>query len=311
MKDYYKILGVEAGVSQPELKKKYRKLARELHPDKSQKEGDDGRFKEVSEAYSVLGDEAKRAEYDELRAAERARFSAPKDQGFGFSPRGGGLDDLFASGSWNFRGAVRGVDYETTASVSFLEALDGKEISFSLSENVECDACSGSGGFARQVCLECRGSGSMLVERAVRARIPAGIVSGTKVVLRGKGGSGGEGGAAGDLFIEVQVAEDPVFSISGKNVLMNAGVPFEKLALGGEARLTMPRGESVTVRLKPGTKNGANLRVAGKGISHLGGGFGDVIVRVEVAVPPVLSEGAKAALRAYEAEVSEQGEGKR
>src|SRR6478735_6532546 len=230
-KDFYKVLGVSKDATAADIKKAYRKLARENHPDS--RPGDkaaEERFKTVAEAYDVLGDPDKRKEYDELRAG----FG-----GFGpFAGTGGGgapfdLNDLFGGGG----------DLETDATIGFADSVEGVTVSLRLSSDAPCPDCSGTGAKAGTMprvcpdcdgvgmrvasvggaftmnetcptchgrglvvddpCPTCHGSGRGMSNRTISARIPAGVKDGQRIRLRGKGANGERGGPSGDLYVTV------------------------------------------------------------------------------------------------------------
>jgi molecular chaperone DnaJ len=348
-KDYYATLGVAKDASQADIKKAYRTLARDLHPDNNP--GGEERFKEVSEAYGVLSDEAKRKDYDE----QRELFGAGRFAG-GF-PGGGGaqgfdLGDLFGragagrggfdlGGLFGNRGARGrpGVDVETTATLSFLDSLQGTEVPVRLTTTGACETCRGSGaapgtaprpcevcggagsvrrdqgsfafaepcqhcrGTGRVIdtpCTTCHGSGATRQERTLTVRIPAGMEDGKRVRVAGKGGPGEHGGPPGDLYVRVHVTPHRLFRRRGEDVALTVPITFAEAALGSQLKVPTPEGGTVTLKVAPGTTSGRTLRAKGKG------GPGrkaprDLLVTVEVAVPASLSDEARTALEAFAA----------
>ena len=258
-KDYYAILGVDKKADAATIKKTYRSLARELHPDKTK--GDkklEDRFKEVSEAYEILSDEKKRSEYDQARQAFQ---SGAFRQGQQFS---GDFSDLFSGGGDIFsqlftgrRGPRKGQDIETEISISFRDALFGKEVDLRLS---------GQGSSAS----------------AITVRIPAGVNDGSKVRVKGRGGPGEAG--PGDLFVLVNVIPHPVFARKGENLYISVPVSFTEAALGADISVPTIEGDEVKLRLAAGTQNGKTLRVKGRGVKK-GINAGDLLVTIEVQVP--------------------------
>jgi len=277
-KDLYKILGVSKSDDAAAIKKAYRKLAKDLHPDKNK--GDkklEDRFKEVSEAYEVLSDDKKRAEYQEMREAfttGRMPRGGQQSQGGGFS--GGNFEDMFGGGSQNdifstlFGGASRaprkGQDLQTETTISFRDAVFGREINLRVND------------------------------QTITTRVPAGIKDGGKIKLKGRGSSGQAG--PGDLFIVIHVTKHPVFTRDGNNLAMTLPVTFTEAALGGDISVPTLGGEDVTVRLAPGTQNGKVLRVKGRGVAK---DFqtGDLLITVDVQVPQRLDSKAKGALQDF------------
>lgn len=271
-KDYYAILGVEKSADSDEIKKRYRKLARELHPDKTK--GDktlEERFKAVSEAYDILSDEKKRAEYDQARTLfQQGGIPNGGFQG-NFSAGGfGDLGDIFGNLFGGQRGPRRGADMQAQATISFRESINGTQLTFN----------SPSG--------------------PVTTKIPAGVNDGAKIRVRGKGAPGEAG--AGDLYITINVAPHSVFSRKEENVLLTLPVTFPEAALGADISVPTLSGEEVTLRLPAGTANGKTLRIKGRGITRKDGSAGDLLVTIEVSVPQRVDGKAKKALESYQEE---------
>jgi molecular chaperone DnaJ len=280
-KDFYAILGVDKKAGADEIKKKYRSLARELHPDKTK--GDDAleeKFKAVSEAYDILSDSKKRAEYDEARSLfERGGLRAP----MGGHSGGGDFSDLFAGGSSNDifanlfggggvrRGPRKGQDLQTEATITFKESVFGTTLELSLSTD---------GGKPQKI----------------SARVPAGVNDGAKIRVKGKGAPGEAG--PGDLFILLHLKPHPVFSRKGENLLLTLPVTFVEATLGADIKVPTLDGEEVTVRLAPGTPNGRTLRVKGRGIKK-GSAVGDLLATIEVQVPQKIEGEASQALKKF------------
>ena len=280
-KDFYKILGVSKSASPDEIKKKYRTLARELHPDKTK--GDAKReeeFKAVSEAYDILSDTKKKAEYDEARSLfERGGFRAPTGgqnfQGgdFGDIFGGGNPQDIFANlfGGGGRRGPRKGQDLQTESKISFRESVFGTT-------------------------LELRLSTDGMPAQNITARVPAGVNDGAKIRVKGKGAAGEAG--PGDLFILLTVKPHPIFSRAGENLTLNLPVTFTEAALGADIKVPTLSGDDVTVRIAPGTSNGRTLRVKGRGIVK-GSTTGDLLVTIQVQVPQRVDEKAAEALKQF------------
>jgi molecular chaperone DnaJ len=280
-KDFYAILGVDKKASGDEIKKKYRSLAREFHPDKTK--GDDAleeKFKAVSEAYDILSDSKKRAEYDEARSLfERGGFRGP----MGGQGGGGDFSDLFGGGSPNDifanlfggggvrRGPRKGQDLQTESTITFKEAIIGTTLELKLSLD---------GG----------------KPQTITARVPAGVNDGAKIRVKGKGAPGEAG--PGDLFILLHVRAHPIFSRKGENILLTLPVTFVEATLGADIKVPTLDGEEVTVRLAPGTPNGRTLRVKGRGIKK-GSVVGDLLATIEVQVPQKIEGEASEALKKF------------
>ncbi len=278
-KDFYKVLGVDKKATPDEIKKKYRSLARDLHPDKNQ--GDAAReekFKAVSEAYDILSDSKKRAEYDEARAMfERGGFRAPTGgqyQGGDFSDifGGGNPQDIFANlFGGGRRGPRKGSDLQTESTITFKESVYGTTLDLKLNTD---------------------GNGP----QNISARVPAGVNDGAKIRVKGKGAPG-EGGA-GDLFIQLHVKPHPIFSRKGEHLTLTLPVTFAEAALGADLKVPTLSGDDVTVRLAPGTPTGRVLRVKGRGIKK-GAITGDLLITIEVQVPRRVEGKAEEAIKAF------------
>ncbi|CAB4732606.1 unannotated protein [freshwater metagenome] len=287
-KDFYKILGLGKSASGDEIKKKYRSLARELHPDKNK--GDaalEEKFKAVSEAYDILSDGKKRAEYDQaremfVRGGMRAPNGGQNFQGgdFGDMFGGGNPQDIFANlfGGGGRRGPRKGQDLQTEATITFKEAAFGTTLELRLSAD---------GGPSQNI----------------SARVPAGVNDGAKIRVKGKGSMGEAG--PGDLFILLQVKAHALFSRKGENIAITVPVSFTEAALGADIKVPTLTGDEVTLRLAPGTSNGRVLRVKGRGIIK-GATTGDLLVTVEVQVPAKLEGEALEALQKYAEVVAEK-----
>ena len=284
-KDFYQVLGVDKKASADEIKKKYRSLARDLHPDKNQ--GDPAReekFKAVSEAYDILSDSKKRAEYDEARAMfERGGFRAPTGGGFqggDFSDLfgGGNPQDIFANlfGGGMRRGPRKGADLQTEATITFKESVFGTTLDLRLNSD---------------------GNGP----QNISARVPAGVNDGAKIRVKGKGAPGEAG--PGYLFIELHVKPHTIFSRKGENLLLTLPVTFAEAALGADLKVPTLAGDDVTVRLAAGTPTGRVLRVKGRGIKK-GAVTGDLLITIEVQVPRRLEGKALDAIKTFAKETA-------
>ena len=362
-KDFYAVLGVKKDATADEVKKAYRKLARANHPDSNP--GDTAKhdkFKAVAEAYDVIGDTAKRKKYDEMRSLYGSGGGFP---GFGRGGGGGGFNvddllrdragaggggfgdmfgDLFGGGRRAQQTRPRpqkGADAETSATISFTDAMDGVTISLRLTSDAPCPECSGTGGKpgttphicpecegagfvvasvggafsmnetcprcgGRQLiydesCPTCHGSGHGLSARTIQARIPAGVKDGQKIRLRGKGAPGANGGPGGDLFVTVKVTPHRIFGRKGDHLTLTVPVSFDEVAIGADIKIPTLGGAPVTLKLPAGTPNGRSFRVRGKGARKADGTTGDLLATVEVQVPAQLDEAARKAVEDYRA----------
>jgi len=289
-KDFYAILGVEKNAEAAAIKKVYRKLARDLHPDANKGDAKlEERFKEVSEAYDILSDPKKRAEYDEARtlfarggfrkpqggqggaqyssSQHSAHFQSSTGDMFG----GGDINDMLGGLFGNRqRGPRKGQDLQTETTISFRDSVAGTQISLRVND------------------------------ATVKANIPAGIEDGKRIILKGKGGAGQPGAPAGDLYIEIHVTPHPIFTRKGDNLSLTLPVTFGEAALGGDVEVPTLSGELVKVRLAAGTANGRTLRVKGHGLAKKSGGHGDLFVTVEVAVPQRLDAKERALIEEFQ-----------
>ncbi|HET7490028.1 MAG TPA: DnaJ C-terminal domain-containing protein [Acidimicrobiales bacterium] len=280
-KDYYRVLGVAETATEKEIQRAYRRLARELHPDANPgKPEAEERFKEVSAAYDVLGDAAKRTEYDRVR---RLGPAGRPEGGFSFSTDGDDfaafdLGDLLGGlfGQTRASAARRGADLQAELSLGFEEAVHGTTTEVVVTGESP---------------------------RPVKVRIPAGVDDGQLVRLPGLGAPGRNGGPPGDLFVLVRVGPHPVFGRSGRDLTLTLPVTYPEAALGAEVQVPVLDGPPVTLRIPAGTPAGRTLRVRGKGVKS-GRHRGDLLVRVEVAVPQRLSAAERRAVQAL-ADVAE------
>jgi molecular chaperone DnaJ len=287
-KDFYKVLGVDKKAAADEIKRKYRSLVKDLHPDTNH--GDtakEEKFKAVSEAYEILSDSKKRAEYDEARSLfERGGFRAPTGgqnfQGGDFSDifGGGNPQDIFSNlfGGGGRRAPRKGQDLQTEASITFRESIFGTNLDLRLGTD--------------------RGA-----TQNITARVPAGVNDGAKIRVKGKGAPGEAG--PGDLFILLHVKPHPIFARKAENLTVVLPITFAEAALGADVKVPVMSGDEVTVRIAPGTPNGRTLRVKGRGITK-GSHTGDLLVTVDVQVPQRVDGKALEALKIFAEETSTQ-----
>ena len=321
-KDYYETLGVPRTASEGDIKKAFRKLAREFHPDvaKNKKQAEE-KFKEINEAYEVLSDPAKRKRYDELGAnwqsgadfrpppgwesSGRGRNSAGGG-GYDFQFDGTGFSDFFEQffGSRGGRGATgfgrggfgeeamsaeRGQDIEGDIMVTLEEAMRGSVRSVSVRHAVACDQCGGTGQRNRRACQVCSGTGQVAKTETYQVKVPAGVTEGQRLRIAGRGEAGVGGGAAGDLYLRVRLARHPDFEVEDHNLIYEAEVAPWEAVLGANISVPTLNG-NVSIKVPPGTQNGQKLRVRGRGLPQRGGGNGDLIVATRVEVPKRVTE---------------------
>lgn len=314
-KDFYAVLGVPKDADDAAVKKAYRKLARQYHPDQNQGNvSAETRFKEIGEAYAVLSDPEQRRQYDAVRAmAGGARFSAgPGGAG------AGGFEDIMGAMFGGGQGpAGRGgprVRYTQGggAPPGFEDILGsmfagGGRSPYGSAGPSGFTAPTPGADVVAQVTLPFRAAVEGTTAdldvngRTITARIPAGINDGKKIRLRGKGKPGSGGGPAGDLVVTVHVTSHPVWTLDGLDLRMTVPITFAEAALG--TTLKVPTLDGATVRLKvpAGTPSGRALRVKGRGV-QTATATGDLLVSVQVVVPQKLSKKAKQALESFAAE---------
>lgn len=299
-KDFYATLGVSKDASEQDIKKSYRKLARKYHPDQNQGDAaSEAKFKEIGEAYAVLSDTEQRKQYDAIRsmgAGGRFTGGTGANGGFedvfggmfgggggGYGGQGaGGFEDilggLFSGGSrGGFGGAgfranppQAGADITAATTMSFKHAVLGTEVTLTVDG------------------------------RTVKARIPAGVQDGQKIRLPGKGRPGSGGGPAGNLILTVKVQPHPVYSLDGANMRMTLPITFDEAALGSQIDVPVYGGDTVKVKVAPGTPSGKVLRIKGRGVKT-SKTTGDLLVTLNVVVPQNLSKEAKEAVEAFAA----------
>jgi molecular chaperone DnaJ len=344
-KDYYKVLGVPEGASDKEITRAYRKLAKQYHPDSNP--GAEDRFKEISAANDVLGDAAKRKEYDEVRRL------GPAAAGFGGATfqtgNIGDLGDLFGGlfGGRRPR-AQRGADIETALHLSFKDAVAGVTTSVSLPTDEPCPRCHGTGAATpadlvtcercqgrgvlnddqgpfslssvcpichgrgatiSRACPECHGTGHQLSSRRVAVRIPAGVDDNQRIRVKGKGAPGLRGGTPGDLFVAVHVSPEPGFGRKGRHVTTTVSLTLTQAMLG--TKIEVPTlDDPVTLKIPAGTQPGTTMRVRGRGVPAVGRhAQGDLLVTLTVAVPKKLTREQRSLVEKLAASLHDEVDG--
>jgi len=315
MKDYYQILGVSENASQQEIKQAFKKLAREYHPDmvppEKKKEAEE-KFKEINEAYSVLSDPQKRAQYDRSRRLGQIDFS-----NFDF------LRKFFEDLLWPYRKKDKGRDIYLGIEISFKEAILGtkKEIEYLRSslchfcqgrgadpqapikicpfcqgrgvieqrtlifyQRKICPKCQGRGEIPQKACPSCQGLGKIKQKKRLEVEIPAGIEDGQMVKYRGMGDYGKD--LNGDLYLEVKVLPHPYLERRGRDLYYQLEINFCQAALGDEVLIPALEGKQV-LKIPAGIQNGETIKIQQKGIK------GDFLVKIKVSVPKKLTKRQK------------------
>lgn len=336
-KDYYKILGVSRDASDEEIKKSYRRLAKKYHPDVCSDPDASTKFKEISEAYQVLGDPNKRRDYDMFGTVD----IGPGFGGFGV------FDDLFNMFFSDFSTTtrprtvvVRGADLALDIEIEFKEAVFGAEKKLKVERLVACSACEGTGAkagtfpstcpdcggsgqtrtsqktllgnFVRAyTCERCRGTGEIITSpcpyckghgrnpesQTISLEIPAGITSGMRLKINGEGQAGLRGGPPGDLYVTVYVRPHELFKRDGDDIYCQIPLTFSQAALGANIEIPTLNGAH-KLEIPAGTQTGTVFRLRGMGVPHLGSrGRGDQVVQATVEVPTKLTKRQKELLR--------------
>ncbi len=339
IKDFYELLGVSETATNDEIRKAYRKLAHQYHPDKTG--GDvvaEEKLKEINVAYDVLKNKEKRSKYDQQR-----KFGDANGDFYGFNTAGFDFSDIvgsaFRGGASGHRTKRTGRDLEATVSVSLRELAEGTSKRISLRRNERCEVCAGTGGkpgtspltcsdcggtgvisqgngffSINRTCPACHGDGQRYLEscalchgngvqkntREISLRVPMGVNVGARLRIAGEGEPGDLGAANGDLYVRIELEPDPFFKLDGKNLVCEVPISLVEAALGGSIRVPTIKGVA-DVTVKPGTQTGAQLRMTGMGLpAQVGGRVGDQIVRLTVEVPKKLSPEQKKLLRQFD-----------
>ena len=353
-RDYYEVLGVPKDADETALKRAYREIAKKCHPDIDPSEEAAEKFKEASEAYSILSDPEKRAQYDRFGHAAFEQGGGSGFGGFGgFSSQDMGdifgdiFGDLFGGGRSRSRrndGPMKGSNLRAAIRITFDEAVKGcsKEMELNLKDPCQichgtgakegtspttcpkcqgtgqvvytqqsmfgmvrnvttCPDCQGSGKIIKDKCPNCRGNGYVTKRKKIEVNVPAGIDDGQSIRIRGKGEPGINGGEWGDLLVEVDVSEHPVFKRQEYDIFSTVPISFAKAALGGPVRIQTVDGE-VEYEVKAGTQTDTRVRLRGKGVPSLRNRNvrGDHYVTFVVQVPTNLNKEQKEALQAFD-----------
>ncbi|HJN75759.1 MAG TPA: J domain-containing protein [Myxococcota bacterium] len=330
--DYYNVLGVRKTADQDELKRAYRALAMKYHPDRNPDDVEaERRFHQISEAWEVLGDPQKRAQYDRL-----GPFYKPNGQPPTPDELGEYLSDAIGGIFGRSKNNQPGDDLRFTLVVELEEVLTGVEKEINVPRQATCTRCGGVGAdpdggrrdcepcegtgkatgrrLFRQSCARCDGRGWVIVkkctacagtcragsEERLKVKVPRGVATGQKLKVRAKGNDGLGDGAPGDLYVIVNVADHPLFGRRGPDLTCELPITFNEAALGAEVRVPTIEG-TTTIRIPPGTSSGKILRLSGQGLPlpKKKEGRGDLHLQVVVEIPAALSPEQKAALERF------------
>ncbi len=332
--DYYEILGVKRSASAEEIRKAYRKLALEWHPDRHKEDERPAaaeRFKRISEAHEVLSDADKRSRYDRFGEnwqhgqeftppqGERTMSRDEFEQAFG---GGGGFSDFFAQMfgdqfSSQFQGQSRshpryrqrGADLRGELQITVGQIIEGGKHSFQIPTQASCQRCGGLGHLQQHLCPACMDVGKEQKQQRVELQIPKDARDGMVLRLRGLGEPGtGSGSEPGDLHLTLRIGNDSNYRVQGSQVEADLPLaPWEALA-GGSVQVRTPQGQ-VQVKIPENSQAGDKLRLAGQGLTQRDGKHGDCILLLRLALPTDLSEEQRKLLMDIGATASSQVHG--
>jgi curved DNA-binding protein len=304
-KDYYKILEVPRTATQEEIKKSYRKLAMKYHPDRNK--GDktaESKFKDINEAYAVLSNVEKRKQYDTFGAEGFGRRFSQEDifrdfdfssifKEFGFGGGGNIFGQFFGGAGRGYSGSrARGYDSPFQDFHARPQMMKGQDLTYELALTLE-EAATPS---TKIISYHEGGR-----QETVSVKVPAGISTGKKLRLSGKGAVSPHGGPNGDLYVLIRVLDHPVFKRDGDNLLLTREIKFTEALSGTEIEVPTIDQKTLLLKIPPGTQNQAKFRMKGYGMPRMNGdGRGDAYVQVSIAVPAKLSKKQKALLKDME-----------
>jgi len=330
-KEYYKLLGVSENASQKEIKKAYRKKAKKFHPDSNSDTADEEKFKKINKAYDILGDEEKRAKYDQFgKAGVTGNASA------GHQRAASNFQDIFEQifgGGQQRRQQTRGKNLKVPLTITLKEAYKGVEKKYEIERNKKCNDCNGSGakdeetktcsqcngdGRVRKTqrtplgrtqvvkecekchgtgkipekkCKTCNGKGVSSEKEKITFEIPAGIKDGQRIQIQNKGHENRKG-RSGNLFVYVTVEEHDNLERQGDDLYTTLTIGVGDAALGAEASIPHPD-KDIQVKIPSGTQPGQVLRVSGKGMPKRRRGSGDLYIKIDVEIPEKLNSEQK------------------
>jgi molecular chaperone DnaJ len=355
MSDYYKKLGVSKNASQEEIKKAYKNLAKQYHPDLNKDNPEsEQKFKEINEAFSVLGNEKKRSQYDQFGTT--GNFS-DGHQGFGgfegFDFGGDPFADIFDTffGERNRRrrpAAERGSDLLYELEITLEEAYQGTKKTITLTTDdicsdcngsgakdssdittcpqcngsgtqvrqqrtpfgifqstVTCSNCGGTGKVIKNFCEKCHGKGTFKSKKNIEVSIPAGIDTGNRLRIPGKGEAGSKGGGHGDLYVEIRIKKHKIFEREQENIYTRVPISFKQAVLGDTIDVPTLDGRA-KLKIPPGTQSGTQFKMKDKGMTVLQGhGHGDEFVKIYIETPAKITRKQKELLEEFDASLGE------
>ena len=328
-RDYYNILGVERTATQDEIKRAYRALARQWHPDHNRTDQAERRFKDITEAYKTLSNVEERRRYDRL---------GPLYTQDGRPPRPDEVSEAVGamfSGLFRQRRKARGEDLRYTISLTLEEVARGLEREITVPRQVQCSTCAGDGadpdgghqsckvcggsgkatgprlfrsscyhcdgrGFTvSKACRTCEGNGRKPLNDTLKVKVPAGVATGQKLKLSGKGNAPPQPGVTGDLLVIINIADHPLFRRRGNDLMVDLPVSFPTLALGGTVEVPTLDG-TTTIQIPAGSPPGKILRLAGRGLPAVSKAKrGDLHLQLRLELPTELTQAQRAELKRW------------
>lgn len=290
-KDYYAVLGVEPTADDKAIKTAYRKLARQYHPDVSKHADAEEKFKEVSEAYEVLHNSDKRAEYDELRSA-RSRGYRPQGQTSGdFTSASGhtGSDEDFADffnsifGSRNRRSGFQQSFYED------VNSQQGRDLEMELPVMLEDTLADTTKAIEFTIPHHDDQGRLTEIKKSLNVKIPAGVTDGERIRLKGQGAPGQGKASNGDLYLHIRLIPHPLFDVEGSNLIISVPLAPWEAALGTKITLPTLSGK-INLTIPPNSQSGQRMRIQGKGLMRKNAGAGDLLAILKIVIPPQTTE---------------------
>lgn len=341
-RDYYEVLGINRNASQDEIKKAFKRLAFELHPDRNPDNNDNiDKFKEVNEAYQVLSNENTRAQYDSFGHISGEGFQTDINFSNLGDIFGSIFDDVFTGGKnrpqrgrdlkydliLKFEEAAFGIEkeiqvpkYKSCRDCNGKGAEPGGEATCStcsgtgsmnysqgfLTISRTCSTCNGAGYIIKNPCKMCKGEGVVYEESNVKVKVPPGVESGSRLRVRNEGEAGYKGGPNGDLYIDIQVQEHDFFIREGKHLFLEVPISFVQAALGTEVEIPTLEGKE-KFKFPPGTQPGQTFQLKSKGISDIHGGRkGDLYIKAQLEVPMKINSKQRELLQQFEEETKKE-----